>query len=347
MQVHQHKGAPDHTAAATSSKLHPAGARSSSPTPRHTAVPQAASAPPPGSAALPSSPAHSCGSRHYSAVEPPVIMLDQLQVCAATAEAVALQQASQQQGQQRECHGARDPRPIVEPQGSEATTALEPCTSRVQQQHAAVGGPALAQQQLLQWQVAGSIPAVQQHLQPPADGDAAHCHPTSCDNSAPQVHQVGKERVQKPLFVPVLVYMDEADHALMQEEALCHLDMYAADVGAADTAGIAGPATDSAVSGTELQGEQDTPADAPAQSAAGELVDASSAGSPVVAAAVLGGAQVSAQEALRRMRLLQEYLCAYEAQGLPVVKVSYGNFGEALDKLHEYILQCIKVAMQL
>eukprot|EP00775_Hariotina_reticulata_P011609 gene11609-11753_t len=55
---------------------------------------------------------------------------------------------------------------------------------------------------------------------------------------------------------------------------------------------------------------------------------------------------VTAEDAIRRMRLLQEYLCAYEAQGLPVVKVSYGSFGEALDKLHEYILQCIKVAME-
>jgi len=66
------------------------------------------------------------------------------------------------------------------------------------------------------------------------------------------------------------------------------------------------------------------------------------------AAGAINGSKlaVSAEDALRRMRLLQEYLCAYEAQGLPVVKVSYGNFGEALDKLHEYILQCIKVAME-
>ncbi len=30
-------------------------------------------------------------------------------------------------------------------------------------------------------------------------------------------------------------------------------------------------------------------------------------------------------------------------QGLPVIHVKYGNFGEALDILHEYVLMCIQV----
>ena len=36
---------------------------------------------------------------------------------------------------------------------------------------------------------------------------------------------------------------------------------------------------------------------------------------------------------------------AFEAAGLPVVRVQYGEFRGVLDKLHEYILQCIKLAM--
>jgi hypothetical protein len=52
------------------------------------------------------------------------------------------------------------------------------------------------------------------------------------------------------------------------------------------------------------------------------------------------------QQAVQRAQRLQAYLCSFEAQGLPVVKLSYGCFGDALDKLHEYVLQCIKVAMQ-
>jgi hypothetical protein len=42
---------------------------------------------------------------------------------------------------------------------------------------------------------------------------------------------------------------------------------------------------------------------------------------------------------------LQSYLCAYEAQGLPAVRVQYGQMGAALDAMHEYVLQCIKCAM--
>ncbi len=35
--------------------------------------------------------------------------------------------------------------------------------------------------------------------------------------------------------------------------------------------------------------------------------------------------------------------CDLLSQGLPVINVRYGNFGEALDILHEYVLMCIQV----
>lgn len=135
--------------------------------------------------------------------------------------------------------------------------------------------------------------------------------------------------VGKPLFVPILVYMDEADHLLMAEEALAHLGLPTA--------------ASQAVPGS--QGGAGQPSE-PAQHDDGGDGVASGVGPDGGGSSGGGGSDVTLPEALRRMRLLQEYLCAYEAQGLPVVKVSYGAMSEALDKLHEYILQCIKVAMQ-
>jgi hypothetical protein len=32
-------------------------------------------------------------------------------------------------------------------------------------------------------------------------------------------------------------------------------------------------------------------------------------------------------------------------QGVPIVQVKYGSFGESVDYLHQYILQCITTAM--
>ncbi len=63
------------------------------------------------------------------------------------------------------------------------------------------------------------------------------------------------------------------------------------------------------------------------------------------AGAAGGGRDPELQAGLARARVLQDYLVAFEAAGLPVVRVQYGEFGEVLDKLHEYILQCIKLAM--
>eukprot|EP01025_Chloroclados_australasicus_P021719 TRINITY_DN2273_c0_g1_i9.p1 TRINITY_DN2273_c0_g1~~TRINITY_DN2273_c0_g1_i9.p1 ORF type:complete len:1144 (-),score=201.51 TRINITY_DN2273_c0_g1_i9:348-3779(-) len=45
----------------------------------------------------------------------------------------------------------------------------------------------------------------------------------------------------------------------------------------------------------------------------------------------------------RRMRVLQEYLEAYKHHGVPVVKIEIGRFRDALDRLHEYLLQCIEM----
>jgi len=50
---------------------------------------------------------------------------------------------------------------------------------------------------------------------------------------------------------------------------------------------------------------------------------------------------------LRRARAVQQYLEAFEGQGLPVVTVQYGNFVAAIDRLHYYVLQCIEAAMEV
>jgi hypothetical protein len=160
--------------------------------------------------------------------------------------------------------------------------------------------------------------------------------------------------------------MDEADQALMAEEALAHLGLPAGKTtehlgllagktpeagGEGSSSGVGvlggGPA---AAAGTAGSSGSSVGCGYQRRSSSGEGCvhgtgrSDSMQGCLDVQQQQQGGVTVA--EALRRVRLLQEYLCAYEAQGLPVVKVSYGAFGEALDRLHEYVLQCIKVAMQ-
>jgi hypothetical protein len=177
---------------------------------------------------------------------------------------------------------------------------------------------------------AGVMPATSQQQQQQQQGDAG-------SRAKPDGDQV-----QRPLFVPILVYMDEADHVLMQEEALSHLGMFDSSNSSsnndASEPSAADAQTGAAADGYAVQLDNRVAA---GSAAAANGSSSTGEGTSTAAAAVA----VSGGEALRRMRLLQEYLCAYEAQGLPVVKVTYGNFGEALDKLHEYILQCIKCAM--
>ncbi|GBF91278.1 2-phosphoglycerate kinase [Raphidocelis subcapitata] len=104
-----------------------------------------------------------------------------------------------------------------------------------------------------------------------------------------------------PLFVPVVVCMDEEDHALVAQDALACQPRGAAP---------------------------DDPAAAPGGGGGGG-----------------GGPPPQLREALRRARVVQDYLTAFEGQGLPVVRLQYGADG--VDRIHEYVLQCIQVAMAL
>eukprot|EP00879_Flechtneria_rotunda_P008427 GHRR01008828.1.p1 GENE.GHRR01008828.1~~GHRR01008828.1.p1 ORF type:complete len:921 (+),score=400.41 GHRR01008828.1:941-3703(+) len=156
--------------------------------------------------------------------------------------------------------------------------------------------------------------------------------------------QKAEDRVHKPLFVPVLVCMDEADHMLMAEEALAHCSSVSTS---AEGAGGSIRHAILSSSSTAVDTDKGRFAGATAAAAVHTLGNSGDSASDSLQAGTEPHAKVAMADALHRMRLLQDYLCAYEAQGLPVVKVSYGNFGEALDKLHEYILQCIKVAMLL
>jgi hypothetical protein len=153
------------------------------------------------------------------------------------------------------------------------------------------------------------------------------------------------EPVGKPLFVPIVVFMDEADHALMADEALAHLGLPSgSDAAAAASAGAGDRLSDSlTVDGAGSNGGSSS---CMHSTPPGAGLPVGEGGTQVADGLPQQQSDVTVSEALQRVRLLQEYLCAYEAQGLPVVKVSYGAFGEALDKLHEYVLQCIKVAMQ-
>ena len=151
----------------------------------------------------------------------------------------------------------------------------------------------------------------------------------------------------KPLFVPIVVCMDEADHTMIAEEALGHQ--------LASSSSSRGPLGGASASAAGPQASGGGPLPELSLGAfsgpnnSNTAVKHGAAGGGGCGGATVGGVIDTEQvrEAIRKARVLQDYLCVYEGQGLPVVRVSYGNFGEALDKLHEYILQCIKVAMQL
>ena len=63
------------------------------------------------------------------------------------------------------------------------------------------------------------------------------------------------------------------------------------------------------------------------------------------AAGEAAGEPVSQGESARRLRQLQEHLRRYGASGVPVVEVSLTDMGQALDRLHAYVLQCIALAL--
>ncbi len=60
----------------------------------------------------------------------------------------------------------------------------------------------------------------------------------------------------------------------------------------------------------------------------------------------LNGAEERARNTLERLRVLQSHLCSYVQRSVPVVKVELANFNETLDRLHDYLLLCIQMAME-
>ena len=53
----------------------------------------------------------------------------------------------------------------------------------------------------------------------------------------------------------------------------------------------------------------------------------------------------SANATYSRIRLLQDHLCTYAERNVPVIPISFANFSDTLDQLHDYLLQCIESAM--
>ncbi|XP_078439835.1 P-loop containing nucleoside triphosphate hydrolases superfamily protein isoform X2 [Wolffia australiana] len=45
---------------------------------------------------------------------------------------------------------------------------------------------------------------------------------------------------------------------------------------------------------------------------------------------------------IRNLKTVQDYLCSFESQGLMVVNISATTFPQTLDRLHNYLLQCIE-----
>jgi hypothetical protein len=92
----------------------------------------------------------------------------------------------------------------------------------------------------------------------------------------------------RPIFIPVIIAMDEPDHRLMAEDALARRQQIQQKKHEADEAA-----------------------------------------------------------AFWRARALQAHLASYERQGLPVLRVRYGAFTEAVDALHDYALRCIRLSFRV
>ena len=54
----------------------------------------------------------------------------------------------------------------------------------------------------------------------------------------------------------------------------------------------------------------------------------------------------AADATYRRLQLLQDHLCSYAEHNVPVVTLDLANFSDTMEQLHDYLLQCIKSAMQ-
>lgn len=68
-------------------------------------------------------------------------------------------------------------------------------------------------------------------------------------------------------------------------------------------------------------------------------------GASVQKAGTGGPSQESTQEVLERMRVLESRLAAYEAIGIPVVTLRLLDSQDSVDQLHDYLLQCLQMAM--
>ena len=53
-----------------------------------------------------------------------------------------------------------------------------------------------------------------------------------------------------------------------------------------------------------------------------------------------------AEGTLRRLRVLQSHLCGYALRSIPVVDMELASFNDTLDRLHDYLLLCIEMAME-
>ena len=61
--------------------------------------------------------------------------------------------------------------------------------------------------------------------------------------------------------------------------------------------------------------------------------------------ALLGGSDNNLAPLHARLQVLQEYLCSYQTASVPVVDLDLANMQHTLDRLHEYLLLCIQMAV--
>ena len=154
----------------------------------------------------------------------------------------------------------------------------------------------------------------------------------------------------QPLFVPIVLCISAEDQRLMAEDLIMRRPPRGGGMRQQQAGGGGGSRAAAAAGGKQQQQQQGSDGRGGAAAAAAprqqhpaspvKRADGSGPGPPPL------DPDPDLEACLACAAVLQDYLTAYESHGLPVIPVAYGNFSGALDRLHEYILQCIQVAME-
>ena len=191
------------------------------------------------------------------------------------------------------------------------------------------------------------VPATSQDRRPPApsqapsDQQAPDGQLSSANHSVPADSQSTTKSIESrqgsssPVFVPIVLAMEESDHRVLIQEWHARQLVSAAVL----VCTVSVPRC----RGGMLVCAQWCAASVPAAMDWGVFLAAEG----VFLCLQNGCSSPDYPESVyERLHSLQDRLCRYAQRNVPVVHVSIASFPTVLDKLHDYLLKCIEVAMQ-